>query len=79
MAEERRHADSLRAIDGLLGSQLQQPTLDGRALANLAVAIATEFIGASRGTLLLGQDGDLQPVLALGPELRAAPRDASSF
>ncbi len=79
MAEERRHADSLRAIDGLLGSQLQQPDLDGRALANLAVAIATEFIGASRGTLLLTQDDGLQPVLALGPELRAAPRDASSF
>ena len=79
MAEQRRHADSLRAIDGLLGSQLQQPDLDGRALANLAVAIATEFIGASRGTLLLASAEELEPVLALGPELRAAPRDASSF
>ena len=79
MAEERRHADSLRAIDGLLGNQLKQPALDGRALANLAVAIATENSGARRGTLLLDQDGNLEPVLALGPELRAAPRDASSF
>ena len=79
MAEERRHADSLRAIDGLLGSQLLQPALDGRALANLAVAIATENSGASRGTLLLDQGGGLEPMLALGPELRAAPRDESSF
>ncbi|MFQ5349907.1 MAG: diguanylate cyclase [Thermoanaerobaculia bacterium] len=79
MAEERRHADSLRAIDGLLGSQLQQPALDGRALANLAVAIATENLDASRGTLLLAQQEPLKPVLALGPELRAAPLDASSF
>ena len=79
MAEERRHADSLRAIDGLLGSQLRQPDLDGRALANLAVAIATEYSGARRGTLLLDQGDGLKPVLALGPELRAAPRDASSF
>ena len=79
MAEERRHADSLRAIDGLLGSQLRQPDLDGRALANLAVAIATEYSGASRGTLLLDQGGGLEPVLALGPELRAAPRDDTSF
>jgi diguanylate cyclase (GGDEF)-like protein len=79
MVEDRRHTDSLRAIDGLLGSQLQQPTLDGRALANLAVAIATEYSGASRGTLLLDQGQGLEPVLALGPELRAAPCDASSF
>jgi diguanylate cyclase (GGDEF)-like protein len=79
MAEERRHADSLRAIDGLLGNQLQKPALDGRALANLAVAMATEYSGASRGTLLLDQGEGLEPALALGPELRAAPRDATSF
>ncbi len=79
MPEERRHADSLRAIDGLLGNQLQQPALDGRALANLAVAIATEYSGARRGTFLLDQGEGLEPVLALGPELRAAPRDATSF
>ncbi len=79
MADDRRHADSLRAIDGLLGSQLQQPTLDGRALANLAVAIATEYSGARRGTLLLDQGRGLEPVLALGPDLSSAPCDASSF
>jgi len=79
MAKARRHADSLRAIDGLLGSQLQQPALDGRALANLAVAIATEYSGASRGSLLLDQGEGLEPVLALGPELRAAPCDATCF
>ncbi len=79
MAKDRRHADSLRAIDGLLGSQLQRPALDGWALAKLAAAIATEYSGASRGTLLLDQGEGLEPVLALGPELRAAPCDASSF
>ena len=79
MAEERRHADSLRAIDGLLGNQLRQPTLDGRALANLAVAMATEYSGARRGTLLLDQGEGLEPVLALGPELRSVARDATSF
>ena len=43
------------------------------------MAIATEYSGASRGTLLLDHGDGLEPVLALGPELRAAPRDASSF
>jgi diguanylate cyclase (GGDEF)-like protein len=79
MAEQRRHTDSLRAIDGLLGNQLREPSLDGRALANLAVAMATEYSDARRGTLLLGQGEGLEPVLALGPELSAAPCDATSF
>ena len=79
MTEERRASDSLRAIDGLLGNQLEHPGLDGRALANLAVAMATEFAGARRGTLLLDSGAGLEPVLALGPDLTAAARDETSF
>ncbi len=77
--EERRHNDGLRAIDGLLETQLGQPSVDGRALANLAVAMATEYSGARRGTLLLDRGDGLRPVLALGPELEAAQRDASAY
>ncbi len=79
MAPDRRSSDGLRAIDGLLGNQLQQPALDGRALANLAVAMATEYSGARRGTLLLDEGEGLAPVLALGPELTAAAKDRSAY
>ncbi len=78
MPQDRRTSDTLRAIDGVLGNQ-QQELVDGRALANLAVAMATEYTGARLGTFLVDRGGGLEPVLALGPELSSAPRDDSAW
>jgi diguanylate cyclase (GGDEF)-like protein len=78
MPPKRRASDALRAVDGLVHTHLQHSPVDARQLANLAVAMVTEFSGAARGTLLLDEGQGLAPEFALGPGLRAAPLDATA-
>lgn len=80
MAKPRRRAsETLREVDGLLQAHLQNESLKGRPLANLAAAMAIEYSGADRGVLLVGDGGKLEPVLALESDLTLTVRDAASL
>ena len=66
---KRRSADTLREVEGLLQAHLQDESIDGRPLANLAAALAVEHSEADRGVLLIDDGTGLKPDLAIQSDL----------
>ncbi len=58
--------ERLRVVDRLLETHLRGSPFPGRALANLAVAMAAEYSGARGGMLLLDQGDGMAPVMSVG-------------
>lgn len=79
MPPQRRTGDAIRAVDNLVHSHLQQAPVDVRVLVNLAVAMATEYSGAARGSLLVDEGAGLVPRFAVGPGLVHAVEDETCY
>ena len=75
-SRERRAADILNAVDGLLRTHLEGSSVGARALANLAVTMAIEYSGARWGALLEGGQGVFHPTLKLGEGAAEGEPDA---
>ncbi len=78
-SRRRRERDALRAVDGLLESQLQSEELEGGPLARLAATMAIELSSAERGALFLDEGEGLVPVLVLRSDFQAEPTGLSEL
>lgn len=77
--EKRRTTDTLRAVDGLLEAHLHEESIGGRLLANLAAAMAIDYSGGDRGSLLIDNGAGLESVIALEATLEPTLDEASAW